>query len=221
MIIVIDGPSGTGKSTVAKALALELGYKYFDTGAMYRLFALYLLNEGIDIKDELVVVDRLKSFDFSIEHHDNEPHYFLVSLDVTQDIRSTKVAEASSIISSYQKVRDKMVSIQREYAENMDAIFEGRDMASVVFPNANFKFYLDANIEIRAKRRYLDMINIDPSTQIEDVKKSIEERDNRDKNRENSPLICTDDAIKIDTSDKTEKQVIDEMKKIMESTNGS
>lgn len=212
MIITIDGPSGTGKSTVSRLLADELGFEHLDTGAFYRAFALHVSSKAKGQLNEKLVAKYLDSFDFQIFHKNQEVRYLLSNQDVTSDIRSPEISQLSSIISSFKSVRKEIVSRQREYAKKKNVVAEGRDLGSVVFPKAQIKFFLTADKEIRAKRRYQELVGkgqLDTNTTaLSDVLRDISERDARDSTRSISPLICPEDAIILDTSMMGIEQVV-------------
>lgn len=205
MIITIDGPSGTGKTTIAKQVAEKLGMTYFDTGAMYRSVALALLKENIDPSDENKVMDFLQSFDFDIRFLNGKKCYFVQDVDVTDEIRSQKVNEIVSEVAAKPYVRKVLWKMQREYAERHAAVFEGRDLGTVVFPKAKVKIFLEARPEIRAQRRLKEMQEKYPEEAKDLDEKSMQEdlrrRDAYDSSRELAPLRCPKDALIIDTSD--------------------
>jgi cytidylate kinase len=214
MIITIDGPSGTGKSTVAKGVAKKLGFTFFDTGAMYRSFAWLVLKEGIDPNDPLKVESLLPRFRYEIRSsHGGERRYFVEGVEVTQEIRSQLVSMAASQIAVYPSVREALVKIQRSYGLAVDAVFEGRDMGTVVFPDADLKIFLTAKSDVRAERRYQELIHKFPdlSLSLTEILKEIEERDQNDSTRAVSPLKQASDAILIDTSKLTVDQVVEKI----------
>jgi len=195
LIIAIDGPAGAGKSTVAKQLAQKLGIYYLDTGAMYRAFTLYVLDQKVDLNNLEAIKNLLTDFELSF----NEDRILVNGKDVTREIRSERVTENVSYISSLDFVRKKMVALQREIGKNKSIVAEGRDIGTVVFPNTKYKFYLDASIEERAKRRLLDEKNTSKSD-FKTLVEKIRKRDLYDSTRENSPLKKAPDAIYIDTT---------------------
>lgn len=211
MIITIDGPSGTGKSTVARLLAEKLGFSFFDTGAMYRSLVWWLFQERVDLKDMDRLFQHLKGFDFSVREERNEKRYFVGQRDVTEAIRQKEVTEAVSKISAIKEIRDFLLPIQRDYAKTHDSVFEGRDLGTVVFPKADVKFFLTARPEVRGKRRYLEILAKKPSVQIslEDITESLCKRDAQDESREVAPLKCPEDAYVLDTSDYSLDQVVE------------
>lgn len=214
MIITIDGPSGTGKSTVAKGIAKRLHYTFFDTGAMYRAFAWLVLKEGFDPENQEQTEKILPKFDFEIRNNKNQVRsYFVQGTEVTSEIRTQNISAAASQVAVYPEVRKAMVKIQRKFGHSVDAVFEGRDMGTVVFPNANLKVFLTARAEVRAERRYQELMHKFPDVSIsqEGILKEIEERDDTDMNRTVSPLKQADDAILIDTSALSAQQVIEKI----------
>ncbi|MFV0246818.1 MAG: (d)CMP kinase [Mycoplasmatales bacterium] len=197
MIIAIDGPAGSGKSTISKLLATELNYSYLDTGAMYRALTFYLLENNIDINNQILVASVLKNINISF----NKDIVLLNDIDVTDKIRTQEVNDNISLVSTYKEVREFLVNEQRSIASSIDCILDGRDIGTVVFPNADYKFYLDASVEIRAKRRVEQNKKNNLEVDIELIKESIEKRDESDKGRKVGPLKIAQDAIYIDTSE--------------------
>jgi len=214
MIITIDGPSGTGKSTVAKGVARRLRFTFFDTGAMYRSFAWLVLEQGLDPADEEKVVGVLDKFQYDIRStRSGERRYFVCNADVSEAIRSQPISMAASQVAIYPLVRKKMVQIQRSFGYAVDAVFEGRDMGTVVFPDADLKIFLTAKPQIRAERRYSELVHKFPDLSMtqDEILKEIEKRDETDTTREVSPLKQAPDSILIDTSYLTAHQVIDKI----------
>ncbi|MEN9653893.1 MAG: Cytidylate kinase [Chlamydiota bacterium] len=212
MIITIDGPSGTGKSTTARGVAVRLGFAFFDTGAMYRSFAWSVLHEGLDPSDEDAVTRLAKTFRLDIQSGDRGGRrYFVGSTDVTDAIRSQLIAKAASQIAVYIGVRLALVKIQRAFGQECDAVFEGRDMGTVVFPEAELKIFLTASPEVRAKRRLQEMAAKQPGAagSFETVLAEIKERDETDMTRAHSPLKRAPGAIEIDTTHMSLNEVID------------
>ena len=199
--IAIDGPSGSGKSTLAKGAAEKLGIMYLDTGAMYRTCALCAIKSGIDPKDEESVKDMLGSMDLKIKFEDGIQHMLLNGEDVTGSIRTPDVSMAASAISALPVIRTAMVDMQRKIAADQSFVVDGRDIGSVVLPDARYKFFLTASSEARAKRRCLELEQKGTPQAYEDVLKDIIQRDKQDSERAASPLVKVDDAILIDTSD--------------------
>lgn len=207
-IITIDGPSGAGKSTVARLIADKLGFKYLDTGAMYRAVTLYMIENQVDIKNEEEVINALNKLNIGF---DSNYRIYLDSQDITEDIRKEKVVKFVSEVSAISSVRRKMVDLQRDIAKEGNYILDGRDAGSVVFPNADYKFYLDASLEERAKRRYKEELSKEVDISFEAVKESIKKRDKYDCNRKDSPLVVPENAIIIDTTNMTIDEVAEEI----------
>lgn len=207
-IITIDGPSGAGKSTVAKLIADKLGFKYLDTGAMYRAVTLYMIENQVDIKNEEEVINALNKLNIGF---DSNYRIYLDSQDITEDIRKEKVVKFVSEVSAISSVRRKMVDLQRDIAKEGNYILDGRDAGSVVFPNADYKFYLEASLEERAKRRYKEELSKEVDISFEAVKESIKKRDKYDSNRKYSPLVVPENAIIIDTTNMTIDEVAEEI----------
>jgi cytidylate kinase len=217
MIITIDGAAGTGKSTVAKGVAKKLGFTFFDTGAMYRSLAWLVLQENIDPADEAKITALLPQFQFEIKPTPNgDRHYFVQGHDVTRAIRTPEISAASSQIAIYPAVRQAMVAIQRRFGQSVDAVFEGRDMGTIVFPDADLKIFLTASPDIRAERRYRELLEKFPdlATTQEEIRKEIAKRDLNDTTRAVSPLKQASDAILIDTSHLTIHEVIDKITRL-------
>jgi cytidylate kinase len=213
MIITIDGPSGTGKSTVAKAVARHLGFTFFDTGAMYRSLAWKILSLGIDPADEEKVVNCLGCFDFEIQTDaKGDRSYFVEGRNVTGLIRSREISTISSQIAAYPGVRKSLVKMQRKFGRSCNAVFEGRDMGTVVFPEADLKVFLTARPTVRAERRYRELLakfpDLSEPLSIEQVLKEMAERDKNDSDRVLSPLKQAPDAVLIDTSDDSVDQIV-------------
>ena len=204
MIITIDGPTGTGKSTIAKHLAESLGFVFFDTGAMYRCFTYGVIKHHIDLKNAAKLDDFLETFDFDIQVIDGVKHYFFEGEDITNAIRGETVTSFVSEVSAYGPVRDKLVAFQRKLGHAVDAVFEGRDMGTVVFPDAELKIFLTASPEVRAQRRFDELREKYPETThmltLDQVLVGLNERDAYDSGREISPLKQAEDAHLVDTS---------------------
>ena len=195
--IAVDGPAGSGKSTVAKIIAKKLNITYLDTGSMYRAFTYYALNKDVKANDKEGINDLLDSIDLVLD----KENVFVNDKDVTKEIRFENIDKNVSDYAAIKEVREKMVNIQREISKGKSVIMDGRDIGSVVLPNAEFKFYLDASCEERAKRRYLQNIERGKEVPYEDILKDIEIRDELDKTREVDPLVICEDAVVVDTSD--------------------
>ena len=209
MNVAIDGPAGAGKSTIAKAVAAKKGYIYIDTGAMYRAMALYFIKAGIKPDDEEAIAKSVDDIVVKIEYVDGAQHVILNGEDVTGMIRTEEVGNMASATSVYAPVRTKLVSLQQELAKTTDVIMDGRDIGTVVLPNADVKIFLTASVECRANRRYKELIEKGKEADYDKIAKDIEERDYRDSHREISPLKQADDAILVDSSDMTIDEVVD------------
>ncbi len=196
MIVTIDGPAGSGKSTAARRLAERLGFDFLDTGAMYRAVALEVLSRGIDIHD----VGRVSQVADTAEIEALGPIVRAGGRDVTADIRTPEVTSAASKVAAIPEVRTALVRLQRQAAERRNIVSEGRDQGTVVFPHAECKFYLTADPNERARRRQLELAEQGETIAVEDLLRQILERDNRDQTRDTAPLRPADDAIRIDTS---------------------
>lgn len=197
MIIAIDGPSASGKSTTAKGVAMILGYLHLDTGAMYRAVTLGFMNAGINLNHKVEVFRILKDIDITFN---DLSQICLNGESVSKQIRTTDISSSVSSVSAIPEVREKMVKIQREIAGKKNCVLEGRDIGTVVFPNARHKFFLVADTEIRAKRRLLEMRDMGEKRSLNDLICDIEMRDRLDRTRNHSPLVKADDAVSIDTS---------------------
>lgn len=212
MIIVIDGAVATGKSTVAKKLAKALGYIYFDTGAMYRSLTWGLTKNKIDLKNEKALADYLNRFDLNIKVKLGEKYYYVDGEDVTDAIRGEAVTSKVSEVSAIPLVREKLVALQREMAQGVNAVFEGRDMGTVVFPNANLKIFLTGDPKIRAERRYAELLvrfpELKESLSFEKCLEDINRRDELDSTRAISPLKEAEDAFIVDTTNLSPDEVV-------------
>lgn len=212
MIIAIDGPAGTGKTTIAHAVAHELGFIYFDTGAMYRALTYGIISKHIDLDNAENLQRFLDSYPVTIRTYLEQKQYFLGEENVTDKIRSDEVTQNVSKVSSYAAVREKMVATQRTLAEGVNAVFEGRDIGTVVFANAELKIFLTADEEIRAERRYKERVqNGDSSMPLEKVSEQIKKRDTLDSTRALSPMKPAPDAITIDTSHMSIDEVVNKI----------
>lgn len=205
MIITIDGTVATGKSSIARKLAEELGYIYFDTGAMYRGLTWLIMQNKCDFDNPFQLENLLDAFLFEIKIKQKERHYFVNKQDVTKEIRSPEVTAIVSKVAAKPIARERLVSIQRQFAIGVNAVFEGRDMGSVVFPEANLKIFLTAKPEVRAERRFKELNALFPEESLhlsfETSLENINARDLYDSTRETSPLKRADDAFEIDTSE--------------------
>ena len=204
MIIAIDGPAGSGKSTIAKLVAKDMGLVYLDTGAMYRLVTLKALNEGILGNDGLNELDKIKKLldDLNIDIRGNG--FYLDDVDVSEEIRKPVVSENVSDVAAIREVREKMVDLQRKFSESKNVILDGRDIGTVVFPNANLKIFLVADAKERAKRRYRELIEKGENVEI-------------DSTRKESPLKKAKDAVEVDTTSKSIEEVKNEILRMVNS----
>ena len=212
-IIAIDGPAGSGKGTLAKALAEKFNLVNIDTGATYRCIALKVLKNNIKLDEEDKIIKISKNIDIDLKQ---DGRVFLDGEDVTNEIRTKEVTEIVSPISSIVEVRKNMVNIQRKIANGKDVVMEGRDITTVVFPNARYKFYLDASIESRAKRRYEENIQKGINMSYEEVYESIKKRDYNDMHKEVGSLQRTNEQIYIDTTNLTVEEEVEIIRKIIE-----
>jgi len=199
-IVTIDGPSGSGKGSLALQVAKNLGFHLLDSGAIYRLAALKALKMGVDLKQEGRVVEALQDLDIGFEMGEELSVPFLDGQDVSSEIRQESAGDAASIIARYAGVRKRLLDIQQHFFRTPGLVADGRDMGSIVFPQAQFKFFLYASIEIRALRRYKQLISMGLSASIDALQAEISERDERDRNRTESPLVPASDAIIVDSS---------------------
>ena len=206
MIIAIDGPAGSGKSTIAKLIAEDLGLVYLDTGAMYRLVTLKALNEGI-LGDFEKIKKMLNNLNIDIK----ENGFYLDNVDVSDEIRKPIVSENVSDIAAIREVREKMVDLQRKFSESKNVILDGRDIGTVVFPNANVKIFLVADAKERANRRYKELVKKGENVKIEEIYENILKRDEIDSTRKESPLKKAEDAIEVDTTSKNIEEVKNEI----------
>lgn len=207
MVIAIDGPAGSGKSTIAKMLAKRLGFKYLDTGAMYRALTWKAIQNGVNLEDENALCRLMDQTTIDFQSGEDGLFVFVDGADVTREIRAPLVTNNVHYISNTGNVRRRMVKLQQTLAFGAHVVAEGRDMGTVVFPHAEKKFFLDANIEERAKRRYTEFKPSENEISLEAVARDIEARDRRDTTRSNSPLIRADDAIYMDTTKLTINEV--------------
>ena len=210
IVIAIDGPSSAGKGTVAKIVAQKLGFNYLDTGAMYRCVALTLKNNEVDINDDTKISEILNNTKIRLSSDNNKSlKVELNGKDVSKEIRTPEISRLSSDIATKISVRSFLTKLQREFAQNSNIVAEGRDMGTQVFPDANVKFFIDASVEVRTNRRYLQLQQAGIKTDIENLRKDIQNRDYQDKNREIAPLHPAINAVIIDTTNLEIDQVVD------------
>ncbi|WP_302382147.1 (d)CMP kinase [Anaerotignum lactatifermentans] len=198
--VAVDGPAGSGKSTVAKEIAKALGILYIDTGAMYRTVGMACLKKGIDPTDESAVVASLDGLDMKIFPEAGGQRILLDGEDITSRIRTEEIGKAASSVAAYQKVREKLVEIQQGLAKEQSVIMDGRDIGTKVLPDAEVKIYLDASVEERAKRRVGELEAQGKTADLETIREEIAQRDYQDMHRENSPLCRAEDAVNVDTT---------------------
>ena len=213
-IIAIDGPSATGKSCTAKLIARKLSILYVDTGAMYRACAYYFITHNIEINDENAK-KHMQEIDIKLNYIDGKIIVLLNNQDITKEIRTPEISMGASNISKICYVREKLVNMQRDMCKDSSVVMDGRDIGSVVFPNADIKVYLDGDIKIRTLRRKKDLEKIGEHHSLEEIEKDMKKRDFQDMNREHSPLIKVEDAILIDTSYTTVEEVADHIMVIL------
>jgi len=212
--IAIDGPAGAGKSTVAKAVAREMGANYLDTGAMYRAFGLYMLRCAVDINDMEVVAARAGEPDVRVKYEEGKQITCLGEEDVSKEIREEMCSKAASAISRVASVRERLVTLQQQIAEGTKLVMDGRDIGTHVLPNAAVKIFLTASAEVRAKRRYDELIGKGQEADYDKVLADIIARDYQDTHREASPLVKAEDAVEVDTSSMSIEEVIASIVKI-------
>lgn len=213
--IAIDGPAGAGKSTIAKKLAADLGYVYVDTGAMYRAMAYYFLQNNIAADDEAAISAACPDVNVTIEYKDGAQQVILNDENVNGVIRNEEVGNMASATSVYPVVRTKLVELQRQLAAKQSVIMDGRDIGTVVLPDANVKIYLTASSKVRAKRRYDELTAKGEKCDLDAIEQDIIDRDYRDMHRETSPLKQADDAVLLDSSDLDIDGVVAKMKEII------
>ena len=215
--IAIDGPAGAGKSTIARRVAKELSFIYVDTGAMYRAMALYLLRREVNKDDTEQIGNICQDAEISIEYQNGEQIVLLNDENVNSYLRTEEVGNMASVSSAVPRVREKLLSLQRKLAGDMSVVMDGRDIGTTILPDADVKIYLTASSLTRAKRRYLELQEKGTVCNLDEIQKDIEERDQRDMNREISPLRQAEDAVLVDSSDLTIQQVVDRILQIFRS----
>ena len=214
--IAIDGPAGAGKSTIAKALAKELGFCYVDTGAIYRTVAYFLDLLGVSPKDADGVERYLDELTIGIEYdEEGKQHMIMNGMDVSGEIRTQDISQKASLVSAYPIVREMLLDMQRDVAKKNNVIMDGRDIGTVVLPKADVKIFLTASVEVRAKRRYDELIEKGQKAVLSQIQKEIEQRDYQDTHRPIAPLKMARDSVKLDTSDLDIAGVLAEMKRII------
>ena len=199
-VVAIDGPSGSGKGSLALRVARKLGFHLLDSGAIYRLLALKSLQQGIDLDNEDQVAAQIDDFNIRFEVGEELSIPYLDDIDVTDELRREATGDAASKVARHPRVRERLLGLQRGFFRPPGLVADGRDMGTVVFPDAKFKFFLHASVEIRAQRRYKQLINMGLSANIPNLQADIAERDERDQNRSVSPLRPAEDALVVDSS---------------------
>ena len=207
--VAIDGPAGAGKSTIAKRIARRLGYIYVDTGAMYRAMAYYLIQNQVDAADQEAIAAACQHADISICYQDGEQVVLLNGENVNAYLRTEAVGNMASVSSAVPEVRKKLVELQQKLARETNVVMDGRDIGTVVLPDADVKVYLTASVETRAKRRFLELQEKGESADLAKIAADIEDRDYRDMHRDISPLRQAEDATLVDSSDMTIDQVVE------------
>ena len=215
--IAIDGPAGAGKSTIARQLAADLGYRYVDTGAIYRTVAYFMDLWGVSPKDVDGVNRYIDELTVGIEYDDQGlQHMIMNGMDVTNDIRTQEISQKASLISAHAVVREVLLDMQRELAKNYNVVMDGRDIGSVVLPKATVKIFLTASPEVRAQRRYKELLEKGQKAKYEQVLKEVQQRDYQDTHREIAPLKMCRDSVKVDTSDLSLEESVAAIRKIVE-----
>ena len=215
--VAIDGPAGAGKSTIARRLAGELGFRYVDTGAIYRTVAYFMDLWGVSPKDVDGVNRYIDELTVGIEYDDEGVQHMLMNgMDVTGDIRTPEISQKASLISAHDVVRDMLLDMQRNMAEEYDVVMDGRDIGSVVLPKATVKIFLTASPEVRAKRRYQELLEKGQKASYEQVLKDVQQRDYQDTHRDIAPLKMCRDSVKVDTSEMDLEQSVAAIRKIVE-----
>ena len=215
--VAIDGPAGAGKSTIARRLAGELGFRYVDTGAIYRTVAYFMDLWGVSPKDVDGVNRYIDELTVGIEYDDEGVQHMLMNgMDVTGDIRTPEISQKASLISAHAVVRDVLLDMQRNMAEEYDVVMDGRDIGSVVLPKATVKIFLTASPEVRARRRYQELLEKGQKASYEQVLKDVQQRDYQDTHRDIAPLKMCRDSVKVDTSEMDLEQSVAAIRKIVE-----
>ena len=214
--IAIDGPAGAGKSTIAKKVAAEKNYIYVDTGAMYRAMALYLLRSGIDREDAAAISAACGKPEITIEYRDGIQVVLLDGENVNEFLRTPRVSDMASRSSANPDVRAKLLELQKDLARRENVVMDGRDIGTVVLPDAQVKIFLTASVDVRADRRYRELIEKGEKADLDEIRAQIKERDERDMNRPISPLKQAEDAVLVDTSDMTIDEVVAAIMRIIE-----
>jgi cytidylate kinase len=207
-IITIDGPSGSGKGTVSRLIASKLSFNYLDSGALYRALSVSSARHGVNLRNIKGLVDLVEHMDVRFEMDDGNFQIFLDEINVTDEMRTEDAGARASKIAFYPEIRESLLKRQRKFAFGVGLVADGRDMGTVVFPEADLKIYLTASIEERAQRRHKELIDKGEDVSLRALAKQVRDRDARDMNREVSPLIAADDAVTIDTSEMAVARVL-------------
>ena len=207
--VAIDGPAGAGKSTIAKLISKQMGYIYVDTGAMYRAMAVYFNQNNIDPADEAAINAAVDNVKITIEYKDGEQQVILNGENVTSLLRTEATGNMASKTSKYKAVRSKLVDLQRELAAAENVVMDGRDIGTCVLPNAQLKIFLTASVQVRAKRRYDELVEKGECCDLAEIEKDISERDYRDMHREIAPLKAAEDAVMLDSSELNIDEVVE------------
>jgi len=216
IVVTIDGVAASGKSTTAKLVAESLGFNYIDTGAMYRAAALAAKKSNANPEDEPAVFSAVEKSNLSVEYSSDEMKIFILGEEVSDELRTDEVSELTSIISKFPSVRELMVKLQRELVKNGNFVVEGRDIGTVVFPNAQLKFFLTASAEVRARRRFKEMGPDQNTRTIEEVENEMKKRDLRDATRAISPLKKAEDAVELDTTEMTIDEQVKHLTRVIQ-----
>ncbi len=211
VVVAVDGPAASGKSTVAKEVARRLALVYADTGKFYRALALAILNAGVGLDEESAIKVAIADINISYSYDEEGFKVYLEGEDVTEELGKTAVGEAASKLSALPSVREALLGLQRSTARPPGVVMDGRDIGTVVFPDANYKFYIDASLQVRAERRLKDLLALGEDITLQQVYDDLAIRDDRDKNRKIAPLRIADDAVYIDTSELSIEEVVDEV----------
>lgn len=215
--IALDGPAGAGKSTIAKGLAQKLSYIYVDTGAMYRALAVYFIEQSVPAEDEEAISEAVKKAQVEIRYQEGAQHVLLNGRDVTAELRTEAVSAMASKSSQYAAVRAHLLALQQGLARTQNVIMDGRDIGTVVLPHATLKIFLTASAEVRAKRRYAQLLELGQlgNATLSSIQKEIEERDFRDSNRKEAPLRQAEDAVLVDSSELGAKEVEERIEQLL------
>lgn len=208
-VITIDGPAGAGKTSIAKIVSRKLGYNYIDTGAMYRAISWKAFREKIDLKAKEKLIKMVRNTKIELKNRAGMVRVYLDGKDITNKIRNKRLAEGASILATVPEVREQLMKIQRRMGSSGGIVVEGRDIGTVVFPRADYKFYLDASIKERALRRYRELKVKGEEGQLAELEKAIRSRDKRDRTRGVAPLKIARDAVVIDSTDMSKKEVVE------------